>query len=98
MAKMKKLIGAMFALPLLVAAGSVSAQPADDIIMDDEAAAAYYDDAAPMPEQRPARTVIRTREAPAVYGWTYRIPDCGVYHYWNGDTCVDARDTPPNLD
>jgi hypothetical protein len=44
---------------------------------------------------------------PAVYGWSYRargeragMPStiwngCGVYRYWNGAACVDARDVPP---
>jgi hypothetical protein len=47
------------------------------------------------------------RHGPAVYGWRYRAHDeaspatnswngCGVYHYWNGESCVDARDIPPS--
>ena len=47
------------------------------------------------------------RHGPAVYGWSYRARDvragtpvaiwngCGVYRYWNGTACVDARDVPP---
>lgn len=34
-------------------------------------------------------------EGPAVYGWSYRPANCGVFHYWNGDECVDARSVPP---
>jgi hypothetical protein len=38
-----------------------------------------------------------------VYGWSSRAPGtrvygwrgCDDYHYWNGTSCVDARDTPP---
>jgi hypothetical protein len=26
-----------------------------------------------------------------------RPADCGVYHYWNGERCVDARVVPPDL-
>lgn len=33
----------------------------------------------------------RSPDGTAVYGWRH----CGDYHYWNGSTCVDARDTPP---
>jgi hypothetical protein len=32
-----------------------------------------------------------SRDGTAVYGWR----SCGDFHYWNGSTCVDARDTPP---
>lgn len=28
----------------------------------------------------------------------FRRPDCGVYRYWSGGRCVDARYTPPDLD
>ena len=42
------------------------------------------------------------RYGPASYGWRYRAGDdqaswtgCGVYRYWNGEQCVDARDVPP---
>ncbi len=27
-----------------------------------------------------------------------RPPDCGVYRYWDGTRCVDARFNPPSLD
>jgi hypothetical protein len=36
------------------------------------------------------RLTVRT-EGPAVYGWSFRPVNCGVFHYWNGDECVDAR-------
>ncbi len=41
------------------------------------------------------------RPGPAVYGWRYRAPavyawrHCGVYRYWDGKQCVDARHNPP---
>ena len=34
-------------------------------------------------------------EGPAVYGWSFRPANCGVFHYWNGHECVDARAVPP---
>ncbi|HEX2840518.1 hypothetical protein [Hyphomicrobium sp.] len=41
---------------------------------------------------------------PRVYGWSYQ-PDknvyatrsCGMYRYWDGKQCVDARDVPPPM-
>ena len=48
------------------------------------------------------------RPAPAGYGWRQRAPivvappasrnGCGVFRYWDGQQCQDARDTPPKLD
>lgn len=42
---------------------------------------------------RPAAPVARDRYyEPPVYGWMQDRPlNCGTYHYWNGDVCVDAR-------
>lgn len=40
------------------------------------------------------RLTVRA-EGPAVYGWSYRPANCGVFHYWNGDECIDARAVPP---
>jgi hypothetical protein len=40
------------------------------------------------------RLTVRA-EGPAVYGWSFRPANCGVFHYWNGDACVDARFVPP---
>lgn len=40
------------------------------------------------------RLTVRS-EGPAVYGWSFRPANCGVFHYWNGDECVDARINPP---
>ena len=47
----------------------------------------------------------QNRAGTAVYGWSYRAQNngsamygwssCGAYHYWDGDTCVDARHNPP---
>jgi hypothetical protein len=39
--------------------------------------------------------ILEQREGPAVYGWAFRPPNCGVFHYSNGDECVDARVVPP---
>jgi hypothetical protein len=40
------------------------------------------------------RLTVRS-EGPAVYGWSFRPANCGVFHYWNGEECVDARAVPP---
>jgi hypothetical protein len=37
------------------------------------------------------------KDGTAVYGWSSRYRDCGAYHYWDGESCVDARDTPPSI-
>jgi hypothetical protein len=39
------------------------------------------------------RLTVRA-EGPAVYGWSFRPANCGVFHYWNEDECVDARAVP----
>jgi hypothetical protein len=42
--------------------------------------------------------VISTQDNSRVYGWTSERPlDCGAYHYWDGEECVDARATPPDI-
>lgn len=53
---------------------------------------------------RPAPPIYAERVGPRVYGyvrraedWPLRPADCGVYHYWNGEFCADARVTPPDL-
>lgn len=40
------------------------------------------------------RLTVHT-DGPVVYGWSFRPANCGVFHYWNGDECVDARTVPP---
>jgi hypothetical protein len=43
-------------------------------------------------------TVISTQDNSRVYGWTSERPlDCGAYHYWDGEECVDARAIPPDI-
>lgn len=40
--------------------------------------------------------IVRGQFAPPVYGWVIIRPSsCGVYRYWNGVRCVDARYRPP---
>ena len=42
--------------------------------------------------------VISTQDHRRVYGWTSERPlDCGAYHYWDGEDCVDARAIPPDI-
>lgn len=38
------------------------------------------------------------RRAPVVAGPPVAYGNCGVYHYFNGRRCVDARNHPPDLD
>lgn len=47
----------------------------------------------------PAATVEhRETVQPRVMGWvSFRPADCGVYRYWNGERCLDAREVPPTL-
>jgi hypothetical protein len=43
-------------------------------------------------------TVNSTQDDTRVYGWTSERPlDCGAYHYWDGEECVDARAVPPDI-
>ena len=44
---------------------------------------------------RDSSRYVETREGPVVYGWSFRPPNCGVFHDWNGEECVDAREVPP---
>lgn len=81
------------ALTLCCAAAGV--QAAEVIVRDDDAygpAEVYRNghyDLAPRD-----RLTVRAK-GPAVYGWSFRPANCGVFHYWNGDECVDARAVPP---
>lgn len=41
--------------------------------------------------------VVVTEEPVRVYGWqTERPLDCGEFHYWNGEQCIDARNVAPD--
>ena len=76
------------ALPLLVLGGLPAAQAQDE----------------PPPASR--THPYAQRPAPAGYGFRHRAPlappasrnGCGVFRYWDGTKCLDARDTPPKLD
>lgn len=57
-------------------------------------------------EQAPRRWLETKYQQPGprVYGWSYRAErpvyvwrSCGVYRYWDGKACVDARDIPPEM-
>ena len=52
---------------------------------------------APYPPPAPAYAV--PIPAPVLpQGWVYARPaNCGVYKYWNGHECLDARYDPPDL-
>jgi hypothetical protein len=87
----------LMALPLLVLGGASAARAADD------APRGWVDSHT----HRQLPVAYEHRHGPAVYGWSYRAHGypvgpaagtwnvCGVYHYWNGEECVDARDIAP---
>lgn len=89
----------LVALPLLVLRGASAARAADD----EMAPRGWMD---PHTHQQLPAAYGR-RGGPAVYGWSYRAhvhegapaayrwSGCHVYHYWNGEECVDARDIAP---
>jgi hypothetical protein len=56
----------------------------------------WYSGATERPVAPPARVA-----GPRVYGWysaaSPRVADCGEYHYWDGERCLDARYDPPNV-
>lgn len=57
----------------------------------------YYAAPAPAVPVRPGTRVYRT--TPAGTTAVYVAPkNCGVYRYWDGVQCVDARTDPPPLD
>lgn len=87
------------AIGLTAAVGSAGAQ---EVIVEEEYMAydgypadGYYD---PMVAPEASVTVEAAPVAPAtrVYGWVAVRPDCGVFNYWNGVRCIDARVTPPD--
>ena len=91
---MQKLFLALLALPLLALSGA-PARAADE-----PAPRRWLD----TKDYRPGPMVYgwRYRAGPAVYGWryrpgVYRWGSCGVYRYWDGTQCVDARHTPPEF-
>jgi hypothetical protein len=79
---------------LIVSFGMAGVSQAAEVVVHERAAYPT----APVADHGPYRSapaVSVETEGPVVYGWSYRPPDCGVYHYWNGDECVDARVVPP---
>jgi hypothetical protein len=34
-------------------------------------------------------------EGPGIYAGSFRPANCGVFHYWDGSECIDARAAPP---
>jgi hypothetical protein len=83
-AMLKKLIAS--AAFLSVAAFGALPASAAEYIVDDDVVAEESDDA-----------VVSSEGGSRVYGWTSERPlDCGAYHYWDGEDCVDARAVPPD--
>jgi hypothetical protein len=70
-----------------------AAQAAEVIVRDAYAPARVYRDGNYRLAPRDRLTVRAA--GPAVYGWSFRPANCGVFYYWNGDECVDARAVPP---
>ena len=80
---------------LTLCCGAASARAAEVIVHDDDAYA-------PTEVYRNGHYHLAPRDrltvravGPAVYGWSFRPANCGVFHYWNGNECVDARAVPP---
>ena len=92
--KMKHLLFAASTLVLLCGATSV-ASAAEEVIVEEHpyATTRVYRDSDY--RYRDSGRYVETREGPVVYGWSFRPPNCGVFHYWNGEECVDAREVPP---
>lgn len=78
-------VAAVFGLAAVM--GAANAQEAED---------GYGE---PMPDaELEMMEPVEPPPAPAtrVYGWT--APEsCGVFKYWDGARCVDARDDPPDI-
>ena len=80
------------ATALTLAGTALAARAADTIITDDGEEIVLRErtvdtDAVIVDEPSRAR----------VYGWTSERPlDCGAFHYWDGEGCVDARRVPPD--
>ena len=85
-----------FISALTLCCGAASVRAAEVIVHDDDAYA-------PTEVYRNGHYRLAPRDrltvravGPAVYGWSFRPANCGVFHYWNGDECVDARAVPPS--
>ena len=66
------------------------AATAQEVFIENDAA--VVEEPAPLPSEDPA--FVRP-VGPRVYGWESRPVDCGVFHYWDGTRCADAREEPP---
>lgn len=85
----------MIVIAVAAAAGSSAAVSGAEVIVHDD----YY---APAWVYRNGdyRLAPRDRlavhsEGPGVYVGSYRPENCGVFHYWDGEQCADAREAPP---
>lgn len=100
------------ALALILAAAATAASPAmaqnSGAYGYNSAPAPAYRPVAPAPAYRPITPApaMPVRPGTRIYQTTpagtatvYVAPrNCGVYRYWDGTECVDARDDPPPLD
>jgi hypothetical protein len=82
------LIGVASGLAIMSCAASSWAQ---DVVVEDDVPATAASEPDVIVEDD-----VRVVDRPAVYGWSALRPaDCGTFHYWNGERCVDARTEPP---
>ena len=87
----------LIALPLVIIGGAPAVRAADDEMAPRHWVESRQHSAAPV-----GYSYRRVREG---YGWRAAVSQvgpavnswngCGVYRYWNGEQCVDARDVPP---
>lgn len=83
---------AVAATVLLVGSSGAFAQRVGVEIYADEPYYEYRE-----PASRPNRYYYRSDEDRPVVVIPLRPANCGVYRYWNGDRCVDARVVPPDI-
>lgn len=85
----------LFGLAALIAGTAANAQAAEVIVHDDyDAPAAVYRHGVYRLAPRDRLTIQSA--APGVYVGSFRPANCGTFHYWDGEGCVDARVAPPS--
>jgi hypothetical protein len=89
---MRSIVAAVSMVAVLGSSGVASAQRPDVEVYAD--GPDYYR-AAPAPGA--SRYYYRSTEQRPVVVIPIRPANCGQYHYWNGERCIDARVVPPDL-
>lgn len=105
---MRKAILALAASALAVGGASAQDVFVDDAYMYDDPVIedrAYLDepelgDEVVIERAEPSDPPPRAATGPRVYGWQSDAApaSCGVYKYWDGQRCADARSEPPALE